>query len=76
MVSVALSRRPAVYRRDRQDDALFTFAQFVEILIAQTSEILGPPGVHQQFISGALMGNRAYGRIRMVREPTQRPTRE
>ena len=50
MVSVALSRRPAVYRRDRQDDALFTFAQFVEILIAPTSEILGPPGVHQQFI--------------------------
>jgi hypothetical protein len=32
LVSVALSRRPAVYGRDRQVGALFNFAQFVEIL--------------------------------------------
>jgi hypothetical protein len=31
LVSVALSRRPSFYRRDGQDCALFTFAQFVEI---------------------------------------------
>ena len=31
LVSVALSRRRVVYRRDRQDGALFTFAQLIGV---------------------------------------------
>jgi hypothetical protein len=38
--------------------------------------ILSPPRVHQQLTSSALMENWGYVRVRMVREPTQRLTKE